>query len=93
MLGSNSFDNMIDQIDIEEGDAEKGIALSHLQNINKHFSEISDLYGQEDLVLTEEEKIAEHVAQNNGKRLLTRISKPIINTLQWKRRIFTALLQ
>ena len=69
MLGSNSFDNMIDQIDIEEGDAEKGIALSHLQNINKHFSEISDLYGQEDLVLTEEEKIAEHVAQNNGKKI------------------------
>ena len=90
MLGSDSFDNMIDQIDIEEGDAEKGIALSHLQNINKHFSEISDLYGQEDLVLRKEEEIAEYVAQNNGKKLQIRISKPIINTLQWKRRIFTA---
>lgn len=66
-LGSKSFRLMIDTQTIEEGDAEKGIALSHLQNIVSHFQEIKDLYGREDLILTDKHEIAEHVAQNNGR--------------------------
>lgn len=68
-LGSKSFRSMVDTMDVEAGEAEKGIALAHLQNIIEHFAEIRDLYGRENLVLTDKNKIAEHVAQNNGRRI------------------------
>lgn len=66
-LDGAGFKQMLNTIEIPAGDAQKSIALNHLKRIREHFGEIKDLYGQDDLVLTDKNRIAEHVAQNNGK--------------------------
>lgn len=69
-LDGAGFKQMLNIIKIPEGDVQKSIALEHLKRMREHFGEIKDLYGREELVLTDKERIAEHVAQNNGKKII-----------------------
>ncbi len=53
---------------IRNDEAEKSIALKHLQDIIDNFDEISPLFGSHSITLTDPELIKSYVAQNNGKK-------------------------
>ena len=53
-------------VDKDPGNADKRVALGHLSKIVGHFSEISNLFGQEPYTTDNKKEIEQLVAQNNG---------------------------